>query len=638
MPPVRTESLNSAVQIEMPYLVPSRGITFAPNIAAETYNEPPELIVPPESTLFPSTDPSSNEFSSISRKSSHSKKRPDDWIPRPPNAFILFRSEFIKRQHVPGDVEANHGNLSKIIGLCWRNLPFSERDVWECKARIAMAEHKAKYPNYRFRPTHKDREPIHRRRVKEPPPPPDEQRCAEIANLLVCGMKGEVLANKVRELDAIRPQERMRMRFDEPVTPSTTVFKSDKEPSLEKVEDQAKRDEGEKETLKEKRRRSSSAPVPEAVTVESEDTKFIPHTPGRQSRRARTVSTTPRNRAASSSPVKKRLGRNRGYSLRIDTANDGGGETDHHKEDDETSHAVYVGVFPTSKKTKQGPSVKEVDDDLSPSELSQEAAGAQDGPREIVEQTGILSPPFTPSDDVFSSVESYSWTQAANALEQTTWTPDTPPTSGQTSWTPHTPNLQNLYLDSPLNSPNSNSPFMSAQPIYMPYTTPLTPAEQYSSAQYPQSPYPPPTPTSPDFTTTTTVTTSTHAPIPRQPYIDIPNLTSDFFNNELLQEHIYNYAAEFGCGEFDTSAEPFNAATSVYDSGENLIFTPEVQNTLRSAAADLQLYRSSAVLINNTHSPHNNHIINISGDNHSADIKSRPLGDDTGAQPLPVAY
>ncbi|KAF8517021.1 high mobility group box domain-containing protein, partial [Hysterangium stoloniferum] len=73
-------------------------------------------------------------------------------IPRPPNAFILFRSEFIKSQHVPGDVEANHGNLSKIIGLCWRNLPFAERDVWECKARIAMAEHKAKYPNYRFKP------------------------------------------------------------------------------------------------------------------------------------------------------------------------------------------------------------------------------------------------------------------------------------------------------------------------------------------------------------------------------------------------------------------------------------------------------------------------------------------------------
>jgi hypothetical protein len=39
-----------------------------------------------------------------------------NYIPRPPNAFILFRSSFIRSQNVPGRVEGNHSTLSKIIG------------------------------------------------------------------------------------------------------------------------------------------------------------------------------------------------------------------------------------------------------------------------------------------------------------------------------------------------------------------------------------------------------------------------------------------------------------------------------------------------------------------------------------------
>jgi len=45
----------------------------------------------------------------------HGKRR-EGYIPRPPNAFILFRSAFIRDQNVPGRVEGNHSTLSKIIG------------------------------------------------------------------------------------------------------------------------------------------------------------------------------------------------------------------------------------------------------------------------------------------------------------------------------------------------------------------------------------------------------------------------------------------------------------------------------------------------------------------------------------------
>jgi len=40
------------------------------------------------------------------------------YIPRPPNAFILFRSSFIRSEKISGKVEGNHSTLSKIIGAC----------------------------------------------------------------------------------------------------------------------------------------------------------------------------------------------------------------------------------------------------------------------------------------------------------------------------------------------------------------------------------------------------------------------------------------------------------------------------------------------------------------------------------------
>ncbi|KAF9558778.1 hypothetical protein CPC08DRAFT_616637, partial [Agrocybe pediades] len=76
------------------------------------------------------------------------------YIPRPPNAFMLFRADFVRQKHVPGSIETDHGSLSRIIGTCWRQLPLEEKRVWEIKAKQEKAAHKARYPDYRFRPVH----------------------------------------------------------------------------------------------------------------------------------------------------------------------------------------------------------------------------------------------------------------------------------------------------------------------------------------------------------------------------------------------------------------------------------------------------------------------------------------------------
>lgn len=86
-----------------------------------------------------------------------------------------------------------------LSGNCWRSLPLEEKHVWEVKAKHAKAEHKLRYPEYRFRPVHnKNKE---KKKEKPQVTPEEERRCEDVAALLLEGMKGEALAAAVRALD-----------------------------------------------------------------------------------------------------------------------------------------------------------------------------------------------------------------------------------------------------------------------------------------------------------------------------------------------------------------------------------------------------------------------------------------------------
>lgn len=146
--------------------------------------------------MYPSTPTSAR---ARSRARSAAAQRPASYIPRPPNAFILFRAAFVRAQRVaaPSPTSANatgaaaaFGNinleslglgigpggtitvgagegatplplptapgaratLSKLAGAVWRALPASERAVWEDRARKAQEAHRKRYPDWRFRP------------------------------------------------------------------------------------------------------------------------------------------------------------------------------------------------------------------------------------------------------------------------------------------------------------------------------------------------------------------------------------------------------------------------------------------------------------------------------------------------------
>ena len=197
--------------------VSSQNIAFAPTVTPGTFLDPPSPQEPPhESMLFP---PTADAASPAARRAGHAKKKPENHIPRPPNAFILFRSSFIKNQHVSSEVETNHSTLSKIIGLTWQNLPHEERQIWHSKAKVALEEHKRKFPQYAFRPLHSKGKAAEKRKVREVGPK-DLKRCAKIAELLVEGKKGSELDAAIAEFDRHHVPE-IITRFDTPITEST---------------------------------------------------------------------------------------------------------------------------------------------------------------------------------------------------------------------------------------------------------------------------------------------------------------------------------------------------------------------------------------------------------------------------------
>lgn len=182
-----------------------RSVTFAPNVTPGTYKDPDditldntdEVALPPDAQLFPPSEQPSNTASK--RRAPPGKRRSLGYIPRPPNAFMLFRADFVRQKHVPGSIETNHGSLSKIIGNCWRALPLEEKRIWEIKAKHEKEAHSKKYPGYRFRPVHNKNKD--KKKAKTPHTLEDEQRCEEVAHLLLEGMKGDELAAAIRMLD-----------------------------------------------------------------------------------------------------------------------------------------------------------------------------------------------------------------------------------------------------------------------------------------------------------------------------------------------------------------------------------------------------------------------------------------------------
>ncbi|KAF8523514.1 high mobility group box domain-containing protein, partial [Hysterangium stoloniferum] len=88
--------------------------------------------------------------SSGPKKKSHARKQPAGHIPRPRNAFILFRCLFVSQQSVPASIEKDHRNISRIAGRVWKAMSNQEREPWTKAAEIEKNRHEQKWPGYRY--------------------------------------------------------------------------------------------------------------------------------------------------------------------------------------------------------------------------------------------------------------------------------------------------------------------------------------------------------------------------------------------------------------------------------------------------------------------------------------------------------
>lgn len=101
--------------------------------------------------------PSTSSLSSSDRRAIRNRLRDPDWVPRPRNAFIIFRCEY-SRKHArdPSDPSDRSSRcdktLSKRAGEEWRRLSAAEREQYKVLAEQEKVTHALQNPDYRFKP------------------------------------------------------------------------------------------------------------------------------------------------------------------------------------------------------------------------------------------------------------------------------------------------------------------------------------------------------------------------------------------------------------------------------------------------------------------------------------------------------
>ncbi|KAK0455400.1 uncharacterized protein EV420DRAFT_1272450 [Desarmillaria tabescens] len=76
--------------------------------------------------------------------------------PRPPNAWILFRSDMVRIMPKPANGSSQQSVVSKAISKLWAEADPAIKHEYERRAEIRKQEHHEMYPNYRFQPVKKE--------------------------------------------------------------------------------------------------------------------------------------------------------------------------------------------------------------------------------------------------------------------------------------------------------------------------------------------------------------------------------------------------------------------------------------------------------------------------------------------------
>jgi hypothetical protein len=130
-------------------------------------------------------------FSSSDRRAIRNRQRDPDWVPRPRNAFIIFRCEY-SRKHARDSNDTSDKSsrsdktLSKRAAEEWRCLSAEEREQYKILAMQEKAAHALQNPDYRFKPVRRT-PPGVASRIR---PSRRTDRSAQVASLIMRSERG----------------------------------------------------------------------------------------------------------------------------------------------------------------------------------------------------------------------------------------------------------------------------------------------------------------------------------------------------------------------------------------------------------------------------------------------------------------
>ncbi|KAJ6569596.1 hypothetical protein B0H19DRAFT_1136171 [Mycena capillaripes] len=166
----------------------------------------------PESIKSLDTPPATPSYESGNASTSPQKRasrRGPDHIPRPRNAFMIFRSELCASGKITKKVEGDHRHISITAAAVWRAFTEEEKKPYLLQAELEKLEHRRLYPNYRFTPTVRTKKPVKRKVHRNGPE--DVERSRKVAKLILAGKQGHALEEAVKN-------------FDEGAAPAMTEF------------------------------------------------------------------------------------------------------------------------------------------------------------------------------------------------------------------------------------------------------------------------------------------------------------------------------------------------------------------------------------------------------------------------------
>ncbi|CAG7848841.1 SubName: Full=Uncharacterized protein {ECO:0000313/EMBL:CCA68105.1} [Serendipita indica DSM 11827] len=184
---------------------------------------PPNLALPPRNQRGPS----------------HSRRRPMNHVPRPRNAFILFRSHFYAMNVLPSELDfcKDHRQISRIVSIIWAKLTEVHKSRFFALVEEEQLAHQRLFPTYQIpnkesKDTGKERTSHTKTKVDVEENPAkltaEELQCREIAALVLQGICGPELATKIQDIIQTH-QQRPR---------TTNAAGSSPAPSIEEAEEE----------------------------------------------------------------------------------------------------------------------------------------------------------------------------------------------------------------------------------------------------------------------------------------------------------------------------------------------------------------------------------------------------------------